>query len=54
MKNSNIEKNGLSNDAVLPAYVPPTVTVYTSQEIIEQVGPALTCSLLPCPADAAG
>lgn len=36
----------------LPAYVAPKVTVYTSQEILDQVGPALTCSILPCPTDA--
>ena len=32
-----------------PAYVPPTITSYTSEEILEQVGPALTCSISPCP-----
>jgi len=35
-----------------PAYEPPRITVYTSQEILDQVGPALTCSISPCPADA--
>ncbi len=34
-----------------PAYVPPKITTYTSEEILEQVGPALTCSISPCPAD---
>ena len=32
-----------------PAYVPPVITTYTSDEIVEQVGPALTCSVSPCP-----
>jgi hypothetical protein len=27
-----------------PAYVPPRITTYTSEEILEQVGPALTDS----------
>ncbi len=33
---------GGSNEA--PAYVSPVVTSYSSAEILEQVGPALTCS----------
>jgi hypothetical protein len=32
-----------------PAYVPPTVITYTSEQILEQVGPALTCSGTPIP-----
>jgi len=32
-----------------PAYDPPRITTYTSEEILEQVGPALTCSISPCP-----
>ncbi|HLO65429.1 MAG TPA: hypothetical protein VK188_00320 [Holophaga sp.] len=38
--------------SLLPPYEPPRITVYTSQEIVDQVGPALTCSISPCPADA--
>ena len=34
--------------AAKPAYVAPVVTTYTSSEIVEQVGPALTCSGTPC------
>jgi hypothetical protein len=30
--------------AAKPAYVPPHITTYTSEEILEQVGPALTLS----------
>lgn len=37
--------------AAKPAYVPPRITTYTSEEILEQVGPALTCSIAPCPAN---
>jgi hypothetical protein len=32
----------------LPAYVPPKIVTYTSEELLEQVGPALTCSPTPC------
>jgi|GEM_PF-2627266 len=34
-------------EAAKPAYVPPKITTYTSEEILEQVGPALTCSGSP-------
>jgi len=30
-----------------PVYVAPRITTYTSDEILEQVGPALTCSPSP-------
>jgi hypothetical protein len=30
-----------------PPYVPPRITTYTSEEIQDQVGPALTCSPSP-------
>jgi hypothetical protein len=33
-----------------PVYVPPEVTTYTSEEILEQIGPAQACSPSPCPA----
>ncbi len=29
-------------------YVPPTITTYSSEEILEQVGPAQACSPAPC------
>jgi hypothetical protein len=32
-----------------PKYVPPRIVSYSSEEILEQVGPALTCSGAPCP-----
>ena len=36
---------GINNDAARrPSYVPPVVTSYTSDEILEQVGPAMTLS----------
>jgi hypothetical protein len=38
--------------AAKPAYLPPRITVLTSEAILEQVGPALTCSILPCPTPA--
>jgi hypothetical protein len=29
-------------------YVPPRITTYTSEEIIEKIGPAQACSPTPC------
>jgi hypothetical protein len=34
-----------------PVYVPPRITSYTSQEIIELIGPAQACSPTPCPTE---
>ena len=31
-----------------PVYEPPTITTYSSEEILEQVGPAQACSPAPC------
>lgn len=28
-----------------PAYQPPRIVTYTSEEILEQVGPALACTI---------
>jgi hypothetical protein len=33
-----------------PAYVPPRIITYTSEELLEQLGPAMACSPNPCPA----
>jgi hypothetical protein len=33
-----------------PLYVSPKVITYTSEEILEQIGPAQACSPAPCPA----
>ena len=35
--------------AAKPVYVPPRIRTYTSDEILEQVGPALTLSPDPGP-----
>jgi hypothetical protein len=31
-----------------PKYIPPKIVTYTSEEIIEQMGPAMACSPTPC------
>lgn len=31
-----------------PVYTPPTITTYSSEEILDQVGPAQACSPAPC------
>lgn len=36
----------ISKDA--PVYEPPLITSYTSDQIIEQIGPAQACSPEPC------
>lgn len=33
----------------LPDYVSPTITSYTSEQIMEKIGPAQACSSSPCP-----
>jgi hypothetical protein len=32
----------------LPGYVPPKIVTYTSEELLEAIGPALACSPSPC------
>lgn len=41
-KKANIEKDEK------PAYVSPQVITYTRDELLEQIGPAMACSALPC------
>ena len=52
MSKSKVEnKNVMSEikDKSIPAYVPPRIRTYTSEEILEQIGPAMACSPSPCP-----
>ncbi len=37
------------NSVPLPEYVPPKITTYTSEQILEKIGPAQTCSPTVCP-----
>lgn len=32
-----------------PEYEPPRITTYTSEEILDRIGPAMACSPDPCP-----
>ena len=32
----------------VPAYIPPKIITYTSDEILEEIGPAMACSPSPC------
>jgi len=44
-------KNVVSADPVWkdwPSYEPPRIITYTSDEILEQIGPAMACSPSPC------
>jgi len=33
----------------IPRYEPPRIITYTSEQILEQIGPAMACSQTPCP-----
>jgi hypothetical protein len=37
-----------SQQPAYPEYVPPTIRTYTSEEILEKIGPAQACSPSPC------
>jgi len=34
-----------------PTYEPAKIITYTSEQILEEIGPAQTCSPDPCPVD---
>jgi len=36
-----------TEEETVPEYTPPRIKTYTSEEILEQIGPAMACS--PCP-----
>ncbi len=42
------EENSSDQETRNPEYIPPTITTYSSEEILEQVGPAQACSPAPC------
>jgi hypothetical protein len=46
------ETKDMKNTGKDPAleYIPPKIVTYTSEEILEQIGPAMACSPNPCPA----
>ena len=51
MSESKADRNsgmGEKRDGVKPVYVPPQIKTYTSEEILEQIGPAMACSPTPC------
>ena len=37
-----------TGDSAVPEYIPPKIKTYTSDEILEQIGPAMACSPSPC------
>ena len=37
-----------AGDSPVPEYIPPKIKTYTSEEILEQIGPAQACSGPPC------
>ena len=47
-KGENTKENGKNT---MPAYIPPKIITYTSDEILEQIGPAMACTPTPCPTD---
>ena len=42
------EEHSSEKTTTHPVYIPPTITTYSSEEILEQVGPAQACSPAPC------
>jgi len=46
-KRERQEKNSPRENSQ-PAYIPPSITTYSSEEILEQAGPAQACSPSPC------
>jgi hypothetical protein len=32
----------------MPEYIPPKIITYSSDEILEEIGPAMACSPAPC------
>lgn len=46
MTNSeNGKPTPIQNENPRPSYQPPKITTYTSEEILEQVGPARACTI---------
>ncbi|MDJ0764302.1 MAG: hypothetical protein QNJ97_15080 [Myxococcota bacterium] len=39
----------MPKNALLPEYEPPKIIEYTSEQILEEIGPAQACSPDPCP-----
>lgn len=33
---------------IMPEYISPKIVTYTSDEILEEIGPAMACSPSPC------
>lgn len=51
-KQDKEQRNPVSRQAEekVLVYEPPRVRTYTSEEILEEIGPAQACSPSPCPA----
>jgi hypothetical protein len=45
--NDKEEKRTDKDERDTPAYVPPRIITYTSEELLEQIGPAMACSPSP-------
>ena len=37
------------SEGAKPVYVPPRIVTYTSEELLEQIGPAMACTSGNCP-----
>jgi len=48
MENKNEQTVSMDNKDVRPDYEPPKIITYTSEQILEQIGPAMACSPSPC------
>ena len=50
MEKLNEFLNVRESEKEIPRYEPPRIITYTSEQILEQIGPAMACSPSPCPA----
>jgi hypothetical protein len=48
LQSNHPEESSAQGEQQLPDYAPHKIVTYTSEELLEQVGPALTCSPSPC------
>jgi hypothetical protein len=48
MENLKEFRDVRESEKEIPRYEPPRIITYTSEQILEQIGPAMACSGGPC------
>jgi len=51
LEKKNKSLSGENSQLEFPEYEPPKIVTYTSDQILEQIGPALACSGTECPTE---